>query len=551
MKATLSFIFFLFISLTLVGQDKLANYKRSKTLIGYGNYEEAMNALKPYLNSNEYGGLSNFATYHYAFAAFQGEQFDIAENMLTELINKGDFSQTDEAKYLLALTYFKKNQPSNALRIINSIKDSKIAKEAENASFEFLKNADIGTFKGDTNQASNNQGFNLAYLNHLQNKGRLTAEERVLIAELTEKISNQSLSINTSKDSEYLDIAIILPFNQSGGQGVQNLNANNFIFELYQGISFAVEELKKRNHKIRIQSFDTERKAEKINQILREEFVLNSDIIIGPIYPEEVEIVATFSETYRIPFINPLSNIDDRIRKLNYAYLFRPSIEQLSNGIIEFINNNTPSKSIALAYSGSTRDELLAKDLEEKIKKEGLKLKRSQKVANREILSFFENLTTANDSIQQSDLLIIISDDPNTANATVGFMEFKNIDTPVLVMDSWLYFNFANYEMLDKQNFYFIGNNPIKLNSSSYDRFREDFLSKNFVYPSLTSSLGYEMLYFIHAAFNQSKSRNWREGLDKLEFYEGKVTYGFDFKKSFSNTYVPVFRLENGTLEPK
>ena len=551
MRALIPFLCLLLLSSQLFGQNELANYNRAKTLIGYGNYEEAMEALRPYLDEQAFGNLSNYAAYHFAFAAYQKGQFSLAEEVLSVKINKGTASQKDEARYLLALTYFKQGQKAAALRNIESIKDTDIYKQAENASFEFLQDTDLSFFKENATLGAKNQGFNLAFVQQLEKKQRLTSEERALLIQLKEQMPRESSGNLTNKNTDYLDIAVILPFNQSGGRGVRELASSNFILELYQGLNFAAEELKKRNVRLRVQSYDTERNTDKLQQILQDQFVINADIIVGPIYPEEVELVANFSERYKIPFINPLSNIDDRIQDLDYAYLFRPSVEELSKGIIAFARRNLGGRKIALAYSGASRDELLAKELENQVRNQGFNLIRSQKISSREVVSFFDVLQIRNDSTSRADLVIILSDDPNTANAAVGFMESKNIKTPILVMDSWLYFNFANYEMLEGQNFHFIGNNPLRLNSPAYDRFKEDYLSKHLVYPSLNVSLGYELMYFIQGTFDQSNKRDWRDGLDRSGFREGRIGQGFNFTKSQSNTFVPVYRLENGTLELK
>ncbi|UJP64703.1 ABC transporter substrate-binding protein [Mongoliitalea daihaiensis] len=551
MKAILALFFSLTLSLSLFAQDKLANYKRGKTLISYGNYEEAMDALRPFLDEKEYGNLSTYATYHVAFAAYQRGQFSLAEELLSSLLNRGIIDQKEEAQYLLALTYFKQGQKSSALKTITGIKDPILFKEAENASFEFLKDTELDFLKENATMASANQGFNLAYLQQLQSKQRLSSEERTILTQLKEKVEIETSSFSTSKNTNYLDVAVILPFNQSGSRDVRELNSSNFIFELYQGLNFASEELLKQRVQLRIKTYDTERNTTKLQQILADPFVINSDIIVGPIYPEEVEIVAMFSERYNIPFINPLSNVDDRIKDLDYAYLFRPSIEQLSKGITAFAKNNIYGKKIAIGYSTASRDELLIKELENDLRKDGYSIIRSQKITGREVVSFFEGLGIRTDSTTRADLVILLSDDPNTANSAVGFMESKNIHTPVLVMDSWLYFNFANYEMLENQNFHFVANNLLKLNSQPYERFREDFLGKNMMYPSLNVSLGYELMYFIYSTFEQSHKRDWRDGLNRSGFREGKISQGFNFTQSQSNTFVPVYRLENGILELK
>ena len=60
-------------------------------------------------------------------------------------------------------------------------------------------------------------------------------------------------------------------------------------------------------------------------------------MIIGPLYPEETEIVTAFGGKNKIPFINPLSNIDDKLQEFEFAYLFRPSVSSLGSSLIDYM----------------------------------------------------------------------------------------------------------------------------------------------------------------------------------------------------------------------
>jgi len=47
-----------------------------------------------------------------------------------------------------------------------------------------------------------------------------------------------------------------------------------------------------------------------------------SDVIIGPIYPEESDMVSGFAEQAKIPFIHPLSNLESGFEESDFSYLF-------------------------------------------------------------------------------------------------------------------------------------------------------------------------------------------------------------------------------------
>jgi hypothetical protein len=61
--------------------------------------------------------------------------------------------------------------------------------------------------------------------------------------------------------------------------------------------------------------------------------------------------------------------------------------------------------------------------------------------------------------------------------------------------------------------------------------------------------LGYELAYWIADTINPTQGFDFRKNLNKNGFNQGKITYGFDFRDSNNNRYVPVLRLNNGKLE--
>ncbi|MBW3469908.1 ABC transporter substrate-binding protein [Arthrospiribacter ruber] len=529
-------------------QDKLSEYKRAKTLIGYGNYKDAMDLLQPFLDKSSFGQLSNYASYHYAFAAYQNGQFELTRNTLQPLVERRAWNKSEDAKYLLALSYFQEKKYKEALETASSISDSKLRQEVANASFEFLKDAPLDFLMGNVKKFNDNSGYMLALKSQLDRKTIFSSEEREVYAEINRSGDIGSL---VDKNGEVLDIALVLPFNYSGASGVRNLGSGNFVFELYRGILLGVEELRKNGVKVNLKTFDTARDNEKVESILNDPFLRQADVIVGPIYPEEVEIVSNFAETSKIPFINPLSNVDDKLQGMQYAYLFRPSVSAITDGVVEFARKNIPGKKIALAYSSALRDETLAKQIQEEGRKFGFDIIRSENVNGRSVIDFFKNLHLNGENNSSADLVILLTDDPNIGSSALGFLESQNISTPILVMDSWLYFNFANFEMIKAENFHFIGNNTLRLGDKRVTSFRDKYYSNYTAYPTFNTHLGYELAQWIGSAINSKDGFDLRANLDKKGFWDGVVTYGLDFKNSSSNKFVPVLKLEKGKVEIK
>ncbi len=528
-------------------QDDLASYERAKTLIGYGNFDEAMELLQPYLDERKYGTLSQYAAYHFAYAAYQQGHYKLVNATMEPLIESKSWEYRDKAEYLLALSYFQESRNLEALRQIQEIEDPGLREEAQKASFDFLKEGSLSFLVSNLQKFEDNKGYMLALKQQMENKAILSADEKALYYELQSKKLNEGKANQKSGDNGELDIAIILPFNQQGRSGVNRLQQNNFVFELYQGLNFAINELKQNGISINVRAYDTERDIAKTKKILADPFVNNVDVIIGPIYPEESELVSYFAEMNRIPYINPLSNVDENFEGMEYAYLYRPSVASISQGILDYLKENPGIRRIGIGYSGATRDELLSKKTDELASKNGFQVVANQKISEQNIRNFLRDLEIATDE-SDVDAVIILSDDPNIAAPTYSLLESQNIRIPILVMDSWLYFNFGNYEMFQSQNLHFVGNNTIDFDKEAVSEFRKEFYDRYLMYPSVNAHLGYDMVHWLSETLNRTSGFELAKSLNQKGRIEGKVSYGLDFKNSKNNTYVPVLKLRDGNL---
>lgn len=529
-------------------QGRLAEFNQAKQLLNKGSYDQAMHLLKPYMDADDYGEVANYATYYFAKAAYHSGQYKLSESSLQPILQKKQWKYQDDARYLSALNNFSLQNISGALNTISQLEDEALLEQAYRASYDFLRDVSTSVLIVNLPEHQENEGLVLALKSQLAKRTVLSAGEQKVFDQIKDlDFSTEGDKKFERKSNQVLDIAVLLPFNYNGGSGVRRLDGNNFVFDLYKGIKMAAEEAKNAGLRVEIRTFDTERKPEVLNKILTDPFMQVADIILGPIYPEESEQVAAFAETRQIPFVNPLSNISLGRASMDYSYLFRPSVSTLSEGILNH-NKKLPGKRIAVAYSATSRDELLARQYGEAAARAGFQVVANRKVSARDMRSFFNNLGLESAS-PGVDQIVIFSDDPNIAAPTFAVVESLSANIPILVMDSWLYFNFASYEMLDVQNFHFVGNNTVSFNKEEVAAFRESFFERFNVYPDLNAHLGYEIIRWISSVINQQRGFDFQDNLNDKGFQEGVLTFGFDFKGSTSNKYVPILNLQEGILE--
>ncbi len=92
-------------------------------------------------------------------------------------------------------------------------------------------------------------------------------------------------------------IALMLPFNQAGRD----------FTDFYKGFLLGLENLKAQGHSAIVNVYDSERSPDKVRNIVRStDFIEKTDLIIGPVYEEEIEPAVRSGESFGIPVVSPL-----------------------------------------------------------------------------------------------------------------------------------------------------------------------------------------------------------------------------------------------------
>lgn len=524
-------------------QNLPENYTKGQSALAARDYWSAINWFKEFLDGEKYGNLSNYAAFHTAEAALKVNQPALAIESLRPVYGKA-WNKSDELIYLLAIAYFQNSQPLDGLRMIKQIKNEAILSQAYDATFEYVKTATPNFLVTNLEEFKTNEGYTAALALVLQQKTVMSASERVALSQVLNS------GVNSALKDDVFDLVVILPFTSGQSQSISSLPSNDFMVELYQGIQLTVEQLRAQGKDINLNTFDSKRDLNRLNNLLKDPAVMAADLIIGPIYPDESELVSAFAEAQKIPFVHPLSNLGERFEQTEYSYLFRPSVASLSKGIVSGLKSQNWGKSVAIGFSGSARDERLAQLLQEELTKEGFVISKSQRVDAKNAASFLQGLGVRRGNNPDVSQVILLTDDPAIAQPVFALMESISTSVPLLVMDSWLGFNFANFEMLEFPNFYFISNNTPKFESEEMNSFKSAYYDKFLNYPSFNVILGAELINWISSNALFVNDFDIRFSLDQKNYQPGKLTWGFNFQNSNNNTYSPVFKLESGELIP-
>ena len=100
-------------------------------------------------------------------------------------------------------------------------------------------------------------------------------------------------------------VILLLPFESQ--QTKRSVNADRMM-EFYQGALIALSEKQNDSTLYRLRVYDTERSERKVNALCDSTELDSVQAIIGPVYPIQIERVATWCDAHQVPLILPFSD---------------------------------------------------------------------------------------------------------------------------------------------------------------------------------------------------------------------------------------------------
>ena len=101
----------------------------------------------------------------------------------------------------------------------------------------------------------------------------------------------------------------------------------NFM-EFFLGSLLALDSMKRTGMRLDVSYFDTRKSIDQTRSLLEEEGMDEMDLMIGPFYPFNLEIIAAFAHRHRIPLVTPFYDEMEFIRTNPYLFQLSPSLEK-------------------------------------------------------------------------------------------------------------------------------------------------------------------------------------------------------------------------------
>ncbi len=368
--------------------------------------------------------------------------------------------------------------------------------------------------------------------------------------------------------SKTIRVALMLPLNLAANEAkitayIQDPNKNNLaarntesIFEFYEGTLMAIREFQLKGYNVQLDVYDTERSGNeaKINEICSDPELKQADLIIGPLYTENVTRVAKFANENHIAMVSPFAIKNELLKDNPYLFQFTPSA-------------NTSIEETAHFFAGiSDCNLLLLHSNENKLKPAEITTLRNYRNIINSINGLplkdidFDNggneiLKSALNAAETNVIVVTSSDDEVFISKIINYLTNlqKNEHYKIVLLgsQSWEKVNNIDVEFLQGMNFSYRSATFINYANDKVRNFVSDFRDKFNGEPAIYGLAGYDIAnYFIGQVAQKGKyfhfcPGNPERGLAyKLDFKKVSPLGGYENHSNFVLQYSERFTLE-------
>lgn len=560
-----------------------SDYLSGKNYFKSGDYQRAQNHFQKLLDINENNPFYLYASYFYALSAYESGDVKLGMEALRGIrATHPEWDRIAEVDVWYGKMLLEEGDLFKGIEVLNEVETTDVKPVADEIKRSLLLNYDS--------------------IPLLQKAIELNPYDKVLAQHLANKISRQPLvdrkielmeflieSFDLNRSSfDYVDesvsqmkevyrVGVMLPFMADDLSTSKGNKGNQFILDIYQGISEAVNALNIEGEKIQLFAFDTKQDSATTAELLESGDLLQMDLVIGPLYPDPAKLVREYSAKNRINMVNPLSTNSVTIGANPYSFLMKSTAETRAKIAANYAIKNFENKNATIFYGDKEQDSVFAYTYKSLLEANSFNISwlaaSRSPMASTEILRSLTEVFDA-DTIRDVDKVYISNtikvrvgeeDSLILSRDTIGHVMLASSDNllvsnvlsgldtrrdsiPVIGFDDWLEMNQLSFDQLQRMKVVMIGQNYFDFSSPEVARFKEEYRKSYNKLPSQFSYDGYETMWYFGNKLIEY-GNYFQYGIYKEGFRPGFLYFGFDYTNANDNQVVPITTMESLELK--
>jgi hypothetical protein len=165
----------------------------------------------------------------------------------------------------------------------------------------------------------------------------------------------------TKSNSETSAIALLLPFsldklNSARGYSKADLKKANLAIDYYQGFKLGLDSLTAEGYNYKLQVYDTKDEPGYTHSLSNNPAIRNSNLIVGPVFPEGIKSFTGRPVTIKKPILSPLSPLPPAFFNNPNLITVNPPLEYHAFHVAKYINSKMKARNVYILKSGFSED---------------------------------------------------------------------------------------------------------------------------------------------------------------------------------------------------
>jgi tetratricopeptide (TPR) repeat protein len=565
------FLFFLtalIVGINAQAQDLKRQYKHARMLFDNKDYALAMEAFKPLIVYDKDNPSPEYSSFYYGVCAYELGYKAVAKDMFLQIRNLyPNWDQLPEVNYWLARIYFDQHEYFQGMHVLHELHAYQLEQDVALMKRHFLAEIrDTETLRMMSEEFPVDTEVARAFVTMLgleayKPSSRMTFDSLLRVHNFrAEDFSINEGPISVKKD-RYV-VSLLFPFMTNTLMPTPNPQfPNQSVLEMYHGMKMAVDSLDNYGVNIELRAYDTERDINITKKILDAPELRNSDLIVGPLFNDQLKVVTDFSVANQVMMISPISNSVDYFKDNPYAMLYQPSQQTMGEKAAEVMNTAIKDKDIIVYFGDAPKDSVMAFSFMKKAQELGLNIvlaEEHRKETSAKILTTlatptefddFRNPTQFTLKLDSIGGIYVASDNPLIYSKVTSSLTARGDSIVLIGSEAWISPDntTVNLENLERIHSLFAAANFTSSKNPWFVDFRKKFLAKHGEYPGYYARLGYEFMWFVGTAM-KDYGTYFQEGLIEKGYRKGWLYEGYDFMSGVDNGYVPFVYFVNGEL---
>lgn len=568
MKKKLYIVLLIFIPAVLPAQDFKNQYKKAKELFAKGDYAKSMEAFKPLVVYDSKNPSPEYASYYYALSAYLMGFFSVAKDMFL-LMKKlyPAWDQQDEVNYFLGKIYFDQREYFQALLILKGIQQESFHNDVQAMKRNYLSQIeDAETLRmlyeeyPDDIDVAHTVAKAVSRQPYIEQDVNLIDGICVKFRFSKEEFASNEAPFSKTKDR--YTVSLLFPFLSSTLDPSPVKKKNQFVLDLYEGIKLAKDTLAGQGIYVDILAYDTERNSETLKKLLESDELKATDLLVGPLFQEEVKAVQEFSMNNKINVINPVSNNSDFLGQNPFALLSQPSHETLGTKSAEWVAENVKKKTCMVYYGESVKDSVMAFYFIKQALALGINVVYAEEIHKETMGRIISTLASPTEfdeyknpiqfklKVDSIGSIFVASDNPLIYSKIISSVETRGDSIRIVGNESWLKDTSIDLGIYERLGICLAAPTFSSSLNPNFIEFRRRYILKHGSFPSTYDNyakIGYEFMIFAGKALHQY-GVYFQQGLSNAGIIQGNLFEGYNYTNSRDNQLVPFIQFLDGQL---